>query len=112
LGYVPAEHNDDDGVKGDGDKSENGNEETIERLDEGERTQPGGGVDNVAGVVRHTVGQVCGSIHEADGRHTPIIIHWFLYFIFHCKINKLFTKPILEGQQVLKRLVRPDCVHA
>ena len=38
LGYVPAEHNNDDGVEGDGDESEDGNEDTIERLDERERT--------------------------------------------------------------------------
>ena len=57
LGDVPAEHNDDNGVEGDGDKRENGYEDTIQGLDEGERTQPGGGIDNVAGVGRHTGGQ-------------------------------------------------------
>ena len=65
--FVPAEHNDDDGVEGDGDNSADGNDDTIERLDEGERIQPGGGIDNIAGVVRHSGGQVCGSIHEAPG---------------------------------------------
>ena len=52
---LPSEHYDDGDIGNDGEDGEDGDNEAIDRFDEGERSQPGGGIHCVAGVTHQAL---------------------------------------------------------